>query len=207
MTLFQINSIEMFDFEISYNFDLPNLCICLNYKCNIFVSGSNSLWNLTPFQNSPSRCFNQGMWAGYAVHLKSVIMEQLPWIWWELSFLKCMCLTEYFHFYNHVCYQCKRKEQLPKQFLWQSYAIWQLPSNKFLVTEELSLVLLLHYSGTKQFTPFKRDKKNGGLYYWSRQFCVCTIKCTRKFYIQVLSRFTLWEMWFRKKLCVNVSGT
>lgn len=61
----------------------------------------------------------------------------------------------------------------------------------FLVREELSLVLLLQYSGTKQFTSFKRDKKkNGGLYYWSRQFCVCTIKCIRKFYIQVLPRFT-----------------
>lgn len=64
-------------------------------------------------------------------------------------------------------------------------------ATSFLAREELSFVLLLHYSGTKQFTPFKRDKKNGGLYYWSRQFCVCTIKRTRKFYIQALPRFTL----------------
>lgn len=28
--------------------------------------------------------------------------------------LKCMCLTELFPFYNNVCYQCKRKEQFPK---------------------------------------------------------------------------------------------
>lgn len=32
----------------------------------------------------------------------------------------------------------------------------------FLVKEELSSVFLLHYSGTKEFTPFKRDKKKGG---------------------------------------------
>lgn len=32
----------------------------------------------------------------------------------------------------------------------------------FLVREELSLVLLLQYSGTKQFTSFKRDKKKMG---------------------------------------------
>lgn len=71
--------------------------------------------------------------------------------------LKSMFLAEPFPFYNNVCYQCKRKEQFPK-YLCDSQMQYNIfLATSFVVREELSLAPLLHYSGTKQFTPFKRD--------------------------------------------------
>lgn len=81
--------------------------------------------------------------------------------------------------------------------------MWQLLSNKFSGKQELILACcyIIHVPNNSLHS---KEIKNGDLHYWSKQFCVCSIKHTRKFYIQVLSRFMLWqslifEMWFREK--------